>query len=277
MGNITITPVAENTAPTGMGLMAEHGLSFHILNNGEELLFDTGQGLVLENNMKLLGKEISKIQKIVLSHGHYDHTGGLKFASENADFSVFGHPDLFIPKFASIDGENFYDIGCPVSRVDLEENGVSFLLSKSSQKVSDNIITTGEIPLRTDFEIIENHFYREGQNKKIPDPLNDDLGIIIETDKGLVVILGCTHRGIINTLMHISDLTGEKKFHMVMGGLHLGGADKVKMDLVIDKLSDFKIDNLITAHCTGSFASVCLASSEKINHSFIGLGFPYSF
>ena len=278
MNNIIITPVVENSAQTSKNLMAEHGLSFHIKNNKEEILFDTGQGLVLENNMKVLGKDISKTEKVVLSHGHYDHTGALKAVSDACKFELFSHPAAFLPKFASFDEINYLDIGNPVSKKYLEEKGVTFQFSKKSINISKNIITTGEVEFSNNFEKIEPHFYAENEEgRKIKDLMPDDMGIIIDTPKGNVLILGCTHRGIINTLEHVSKLTGSKKFHTVMGGLHLGNADDEKMDLIIKKLSDFQIENLVTGHCTGTFAQVRLASSEKINHSFINLGIPYIF
>ncbi|MDY0361291.1 MAG: MBL fold metallo-hydrolase [Desulforegulaceae bacterium] len=272
-----ITPVVENTTPTGMGLLGEHGLSFLIDNNNETILFDTGQGLAFENNMKVLGKDISKIEKIVLSHGHYDHTGALGTIAETTDFDLYGHPACFLPKLASFDEINFLDIGCRFSKEFLESKGVRLHLSEKPQKVSNNITTIGEVEFSNDFEIVEQHFYSEREGKKIKDTVPDDLGIVIETDKGIVLILGCTHRGIINTLTHVSKLTGSKKFHTVMGGLHLGGADDKKMDLIIDKLNDFEIENLITGHCTGSFAQVRLASAKNVNHGFIRLGMPYTF
>jgi 7,8-dihydropterin-6-yl-methyl-4-(beta-D-ribofuranosyl)aminobenzene 5'-phosphate synthase len=277
MSNIVITPVVENTTPTGMGLIGEHGLSFLIENNGETVLFDTGQGLAFENNMKVLGKDISKIDKLVLSHGHYDHTGALGVIAEKKAFELFAHPACFLPKLASFDEVNFLDIGCPFSKEYLEQKGVKMHLSEKSQKVSDNIITIGEVEFTNDFEIVEQHFYSEREGKKIKDSVPDDLGIVIDTDKGNVLILGCTHRGIINTLTHVSKLIGSKKFHTVMGGLHLGGADDKKMDLIIEKLKDFEIENLVTGHCTGSFAQVKLASAASVNHGFIRLGMPYTF
>lgn len=278
MGSIVITPIVENTTPTGMGLIGEHGLSFHINNNGEEILFDTGQGLALKHNMKVLGKDMSKIEKAILSHGHYDHTGGLGDLVEQADFDLFAHPLAFVPKFASLNGINFVDIGCSFSQDFLTQKGVGLNLSKESIKVSDNIVTTGQINFVTDFEEIEPHFYTvDENNEKVKDSIPDDLGIIMDTPSGTVLILGCTHRGIINTLEHVSKLTGSKKFHTVMGGLHLGNADEKKMDLIIDQLQKFEIENLITGHCTGSFAQVKLASAASVNHSFIKLGAGYNF
>ncbi|MDY0131652.1 MAG: MBL fold metallo-hydrolase [Desulforegulaceae bacterium] len=277
MNKITITAVVENTAPTGMGLISEHGLSFLIENNGETILFDTGQGLAFENNMKVLGKDISKIEKVVLSHGHYDHTGALGLIAEKTAFELFAHPGCFLPKLASLDQINYLDIGCSFSKEYLESKGVKLKLSEKSQKVSKNIITIGEVEFTNDFEMIEEHFYSEINGKKIKDTIPDDLGIVIDTKKGNVLILGCTHRGIINTLTHVSKLVGSNKFHTVMGGLHLGGADSKKMDLIIEKLKDFEIENLITGHCTGRFAQVKLAGSKSVNHDFIELGMPYSF
>lgn len=277
MKNTIITPVSENSTPSGMGLLGEHGLSFHIDNNGEQILFDTGQGLVLENNLKVLQKDISSIKKVILSHGHYDHTGGLKALADNASFELFSHPASFLPKFISYDLKNYFDIGCPVSEHYLKEKGIKINFSNKSEKISQNIITTGQVKFTNDFEEIEPFFYTDKGGNKIKDTIPDDLGIVIDTSVGNVLVLGCTHRGIINTLEHVSKLTGSKEFHTIIGGLHLGGAGEEKIDNIIKRLSDFKIQNLITGHCTGRFAQVKLASSKSVNHSFITLGKPYTF
>jgi 7,8-dihydropterin-6-yl-methyl-4-(beta-D-ribofuranosyl)aminobenzene 5'-phosphate synthase len=277
MNNVIITPVSENTTPTGMGLLGEHGLAFHINNNGEEILFDTGQGLVLENNLNFLGKDISSTKKVILSHGHYDHTGGLKAVADKTSFELFSHPASFLPKLVSYDRENYFNIGCPVSEDYLKEKGIKLNFSDKSEKIASNIVTTGEVEFTNDFEEVEALFYTDKDGEKVKDTIPDDLGIIIDTPAGNVLVLGCTHRGIINTLDHVSEITGSKEFHTVIGGLHLGGADEEKMDLIIKRLSDFKIQNLVTGHCTGKFAQVKLASSNSVSHSFIALGAPYTF
>lgn len=280
MKQVKITPVVENSAQLSMGVIAEHGLSILIEQEDETILFDTGQGMALSNNLKHFGKDITKIDKLVLSHGHYDHTGGLEEVSKkSSEVEIFAHEAAFLPKYASFDqGENVLDIGNPVSREQLINNKAILNFSNTSINVSNNIITTGEVEFSTEFEKIEPHFYADdSKGNRIKDLMPDDLGIVIDTPSGIVLILGCTHRGIINTLEHVSKLTGSKKFHTIMGGLHLGGADEEKMDLIIKRLMDFQIDNLVTGHCTGRSAQIRLAASPKLNHSFIGLGTPYIF
>ncbi|PIE75237.1 MAG: MBL fold metallo-hydrolase [Deltaproteobacteria bacterium] len=278
MNTVKITPVVENTTPTGIGMIGEHGLSFHIENNNEEILFDTGQGLALKNNMKILGKDLSRINKTIISHGHYDHTGGLEDLAEKSKFMLYGHLDIFLPKFASYDEVNFFNIGCPFSRDFLEKKGVNFNLDTKPVNIAENITTTGEIPFSNDFEKIEPYFYTENnQGQKVKDKIPDDLGIIIDTPSGIVLILGCTHRGIINTIDHVSELTGSKKFHTIMGGLHLESADENKMAKIIKNLKKYEIKNLVTGHCTGRYAQVQLASASSLNHQFIRLGKPYIF
>lgn len=277
MGKITITPVVENSSPNSTSLFGEHGLSIHIKNGDEYILFDTGQGGVFDHNMTVLGKDIAAISKVVLSHGHYDHTGGLGIVAETGSFDLFLHPEAFQPKYISYDNETLRDIGCPFSQAYLEKRQVTCRVSAKSQAVSDNIMTTGEIPLNNHFECIEPWFFSVRHGQKVKDMMPDDSGIVISTEKGTVLVLGCTHRGIINTLDHVSNMTGSRQFHTVMGGLHLGGADEAKMNQIIDSLQAFDIAHLVTGHCTGSFAQHQFEAAPSINHEPIILGKPYTF
>ncbi|GAH12545.1 unnamed protein product, partial [marine sediment metagenome] len=190
--------------------MAEWGLSILIETDGVNILLDTSSGISASHNADILGIDLSKIDKIVLSHGHFDHTGGLRqiLRKMRKEVEIIAHPDIWAAKYARRQGQKDRYIGMPFQRQELESLGARFNLTTKSIKITDNIMTTGEIPMVTDFEEIEpNRFFVKEETSWQPDELLDDQALIINTEQGLVVILGCAHRGIINTLYHAQQLT----------------------------------------------------------------------
>ena len=214
---LRITTLSENTAGGG-NLLAEWGLSILIETDEVNILLDTSSGISASHNADILGIDLSKIDKIVLSHGHSDHTGGLRqiLRKMRKEVEIIAHPDIWAAKYARRQGQRDRYIGMPFQRQELEGLGANFTLTAKPIKITDNIMTTGEIPMVTDFEEIEpNRFFvKEGTGWQ-PDELLDDRALIINTEQGLVVILGCAHRGIINTLYHAQQLTGVKPIHTV--------------------------------------------------------------
>ncbi len=249
---IKITTIAENTVPTGFGQLGEHGLSFLIEYGDETILFDTGQGLALANNAISMGADLKKTDTVVLSHGHYDHTGGLKtLMNLGAKYDLIAHPDVFSEKLAMHPKLGFIPIGIPLKRDSLEESGVRIKLDSGPVDVAKGVTATGEIPMITEYEKIEPMlFVREG-GKEIPDPLADDQALIIEADEGLVVLFGCAHRGIINTLKRIKEITGKGTVHTILGGLHLERAPEAQIEKSIEALGEYELRSIQPAHCTG--------------------------
>jgi 7,8-dihydropterin-6-yl-methyl-4-(beta-D-ribofuranosyl)aminobenzene 5'-phosphate synthase len=197
-----ITTICENTVPTSMFQLGEHGLSMLIEVGEDKILFDTGQTNTLIHNARFLGIDLTKINKVVLSHGHFDHTGGLlELLKINKNFQIFAHPDIFyLPKYAKRKGNYIY-IGPNFKKEQLEREGIKINLSREPIKINEYIITTGEIKRLTDFEEIEKELLVKENNEFKKDPLLDDLSLILKTEKGIVVLLGCAHSGVINKLI----------------------------------------------------------------------------
>lgn len=260
----TITTLVENSVSQGgKSLLAEHGLSFYVEAGDHKILFDTGQNLAISNNARVLGIDLSRIEAVVLSHGHYDHSGGLQSLLQvNKNFILYGHPDIFSPKVRENNG-NYKYIGIPMDQSELENRGVVMRLSREPMEIAPGIMTSGEIKLANDFEDVECDFYLKKENEIVRDTLADDQCLILETPKGLVVLLGCSHRGVINTLHHVAGLKGSGKIHAILGGLHLGKASDGKLSKIIDCMQDFDLEMVGIGHCTGPRAFLALANEFK--------------
>ena len=255
---IDITTLSENTA--NYGCIGEWGLSILVETEGTRVLMDTGLSFSATHNARVLGVDLSGVDRIVLSHGHADHTGGLvEVLAETGGVEIVAHPDIFAEKCAGRSEETVRDIGIPFSREELENLGAQFNLSREPVHITDRIMTTGEVPMVTDYEEIDSNLWvREGGKLK-PDPLADDLSLVIDTDFGLVVILGCAHRGIINILRHARNITGKENVYAVIGGTHLVSASEERLARTVVDLREMGIQKLGVSHCTGFFAAARLA------------------
>lgn len=256
---VRITTLSENTA--NFGFLAEWGISILIEVDGTKILVDTGLSFSAVHNAKLLGVDLSTIDRIVLSHGHVDHTGGLRDVLKiKGEVEVIAHPDVWTPKYVRRDEKSQEQyIGIPFSREELESRGARFNLSREPIYITDNVLTTGEIPMLSSYEKIENNLFVKENDTLCQDPLADDLALVIDTDFGLVVILGCAHRGIVNALRQAQQLTGKELVYAVIGGTHLYRASKERIEKTIVDLKKMGVQRLGVSHCTGFHAAARMA------------------
>jgi len=256
--SLNVITLGENTAGTGR-VLGEWGLSILVETEDIKVLLDTCAGATVPHNASVLGVDLSLVDKIVLSHGHYDHTGGLReVLTHMGDVEVIGHPDIWSAKYAVFRDHKRYN-GIPFVREELESWGASFTLSRDPVWITDDIVTTGEIPMVTDYEHIDSRLYLMVDGELVPDPFADDAALIIKTDEGLVVILGCAHRGMVNTLYHARDITGEERIHTVVGGTHLISASEERIARTVEAVRDLGVQRLGVSHCTGLPAASILA------------------
>lgn len=249
---IRLTTLSENTAGR-VGVLAEWGLSILVEADDYRVLLDTGLSVSAAQNAAALGVDLSKVDKMVISHGHRDHTGGLVpvLSAIRKEIEVVAHPDIWASKYSRTFREEEEYAGIPFTREALEGLGASFLLTTEPVWITDNIVTTGEIPMHTEYEQIDSNLYVREDEELRPDPLRDDLALIIKSENGLIVVLGCAHRGMINTLHHAQEITGEQRIHMVIGGTHLIRASRERIDLTVAELKQLGVERLGVSHCTG--------------------------
>ncbi|MSN25159.1 MAG: MBL fold metallo-hydrolase [Geobacter sp.] len=255
-----ITILCENTVGNLSGTLGEHGFSALVeSSNAVPLLFDTGGGMTLLHNAGRMKKDLSKVEKVVISHGHYDHAGGLlplleKFGPKQ----VCGHPGIFKARHRVKDVGEYIPIGMPFDRAELEAAGASFDLSAAYREIAPAVCLTGEVPRVTGFETGDQGLFCDCAGQVL-DVTPDDQSLVIESDKGLVVILGCCHAGLVNTVEHIADVTGRRDVYAIIGGTHLGFSGQDQIDKTIAAIRTMGVSRLAVSHCTGFAASARLS------------------
>ncbi|CEP66363.1 Beta-lactamase-like [Moorella glycerini] len=277
-GTVEIINLVDNTVTT-RGLIAEHGLAFLVRTGERTILFDTGAGGAVVQNMLSLGLDPREITAIALSHGHDDHTGGLKKICEiTGPLPVYAHPDVFTAKYRLREGEKARYIGIPWSRAELETSGAIFHLSRQPVELVGGVILTGEIRRRQAFEATSKEFRLLAGGEYLQDSLWDDQSLIITTREGPLVLLGCAHSGLISTLEHILDLTGASRIFAVIGGTHLKDAGPERLEETIKSLPRFGLQYLVACHCTGFRASASLyqALGDKFIYNEAGRAFRFA-
>ncbi|NLC07616.1 MAG: MBL fold metallo-hydrolase [Syntrophomonadaceae bacterium] len=247
-----ISILVENTVQLP-GLKAEHGWSVFIESSKGRILFDTGQSPLLLANAKLLGLDLSAVDKIVISHGHYDHTGGLaEILQLNPVAQVYAHPDIFKPRFYRRPDGTAREIGMPKEII----NSKRFTLSRESVALFPGCLTTGEIP-KSQPDLTVKHFFEDRAGTH-PDLIKDDQALILESRKGLIVILGCCHSGLKATFDRVKALTGQTSIYMVIGGMHLNGASAELVKQTIRALREYSVQRIGLGHCTGAMGTFAL-------------------
>lgn len=260
INSLKITVLSENTAGR-RDVLAEHGLALWIETDGRHILFDTGQGLALAHNADLLGVDLHEADTIALSHGHYDHTGGLYAEIEKfRRASVYAHLTAFRPRFSRAQDGRVSQVGSPVPSLDwLQARVEKVYRVRSPSEIAPGVWMTGEIPRRTAFEDTGGAFFLD-EPCTVPDEIVDDQALVLNTRQGIVLLVGCAHAGIVNTLQHVAEMTGVRQVHAIIGGMHLHSASPERLENTVTALRTSGVRLLAPGHCTGARSSALLWS-----------------
>jgi 7,8-dihydropterin-6-yl-methyl-4-(beta-D-ribofuranosyl)aminobenzene 5'-phosphate synthase len=269
---IKATIISENCVYHLPGAVAEHGLSIFMETDRGNYLLDTGQGKAIVNNALVLGIDLRTIKGIIMSHHHWDHTGGLGPVLDlKGAVDIYAHPDFFKESY-SVTGNTARYIGVPYPRPLLETKGATFKFSSEFRQIEPGLWLTGEVPRRTDYELGDGKQMIKSGKGYVKDDLRDDQSVVVETGKGLFIILGCCHSGIINTLSYIMEKMGRRPIYAVIGGTHLGPVSDRQRDKSIAALKEFNIERLGVSHCTGQKTASLLAGEFGERFFFCNVG-----
>jgi len=266
------TVLCENCVFSNIGAIAEHGWSVFIESDKGNFLFDTGQGKGIINNARYFNKDLSTIQGVMISHHHIDHTGGLlSVLEQTGKVNVYAHPDLFKNSYVVDEGKE-RNIGIPFRREILESKGAQFKFNTDFEEIVPDLMLSGEIPRLTEFEKGSKRFLLKTSEGNIQDLIFDDQTLFVNTEKGLIIILGCSHSGIINIINYIIDKTGKTHIRTIIGGTHLGPASEETIEKTIQALNQFDIEKIGVSHCTGLKTSMRLFQEFGNRFFFCNVG-----
>jgi len=229
--------LSDAKAMNGYG--SEHGLSFFLEVDGQQTLFDTGASDLFLKNARILGVNLSKVDRIVLSHGHYDHGNGLQFLD---GLPLLCHPGCFVKRYRK---SGYGELGLVLSRAEIEAK-FALQTSRKPVQLSEHLYFLGEVPRMNAFEARSTKYLLEGGTE---DFITDDSGLACITTQGLVVISGCAHSGICNMIEHARQVTGVDRVEAVLGGFHLSGLN-VQARSTIQFLDDLGVHQVLPSHCT---------------------------
>ena len=284
LDNLRITVLAEDSVLYGSSYLGQHGVSFLLEGssggNTKRILVDVGQNSdALLSNMQTMGISPSIANVIVLTHCHHDHTQGIaRMLREinKKDVPVIAHPSIFRLHFITQPYPRHVGIMQGDSKVEIEKAGGSLSLTKDPFVIMPGIMTTGEVKRGTDFEGVGIGLKTIENGMVVDDLILDDISVVANVkDKGLVIITGCSHAGVINIANQAIEISGGNKIESIIGGLHLVEASDTVIKRTVDELSQLNVARVSAGHCTGfkAQAELYLAFGERFSPLRTGMQF----
>lgn len=254
-----ISCVIDNTTEFATEFYSEHGLSFLIEKDDYKILFDTGRTPeVLKKNMEILNG-FEDLKYVVLSHGHEDHTGGLQYIYDNTSATILLHEKTFVPKYLVKDDSTRF-IGTQLKRSKTDDTESELKFVNGVTEIAPDIYIFGDITMENDFEYLDPLLQIKNNDKLSTDSFDEEQVLVIKTDDGLIVLSGCAHKGIVNTVSSVRKYFKED-IYAVIGGTHLVTADEIKLNKTVTEIEEFDPEYLMFGHCNG-FDANCRFKKE---------------
>ena len=268
---VKITTLIENSPGEHHALKTEHGLSFCVEKDGRKILFDTGQSGAFLENAEQLRVDLSTVDYVVLSHGHYDHSGGLRALAElTTGFELIMGQGFFAEKYG-LRNNSYEYLGNNFDEKFLKENQISYrFVTQSLTEILPGVYVITDFPRVHADEVINPRFKIRKNDTLEPDPFADEVLLAIDTPQGLMVLLGCSHPGMKNMLDAVVGLLG-RPIYAVLGGTHLVEASHHSLGMSLDYLGADSLKVIGVSHCTGQAAMDQMAvSNERYFHNRTG-------
>jgi 7,8-dihydropterin-6-yl-methyl-4-(beta-D-ribofuranosyl)aminobenzene 5'-phosphate synthase len=286
LSSLRVVVLAEDSVQYEGTLLGQHGISFLVEAWGgglcRRVLVDVAQNATaLLHNMNILGIDPSKIDAIVLTHCHYDHTRGLVEilkATGKKDLPVIAHPESFRLNFVTEPYLRHVGFTSGDSRTKIEEAGGLLFLSRDPLQIAAGLVTTGEVPRLTDFEEVGLPLKTIVDGRILQDAMSDDISVVARVkDKGIVIITGCSHAGIVNIVKRAVGITGESRICGILGGFHLVEAQEDRIQKTVDTLHQYNPAGIAAGHCTGFKAQVALYQKFREQFRPLQTGMTFEF
>lgn len=268
---IEIITLMENIISGHRALVSQHGLSFFVRTPNINVLFDCGSEGTAVRNAKLMNVSIETADCVVLSHSHYDHSGGFpSFVENGVKCPLYTGQAFFEPKYA-FDGVKYTYLGAGFDEKYLTKNNIVHKVCSDFIKLAEGCYLFGDFPRIHEFEKIPKRFVRGDLSNIISDDFADEVCLVVESLKGLIVIVGCSHPGILNMLTRISKKLNQP-IHAVLGGTHLVEADDERIKITINEMKNKGIKILGLSHCSGQFAEELVNMDVEVKSCHLGVG-----
>ena len=252
----------ENQLSQNKALKAEHGLSFWVETEDKKILFDCSAGSAARENALKMNVDPTEADYVVLSHSHYDHAGGYPdMVAHGVCAPLITGSNFFEEKYAR-EGEKYVYLGCGFDETFLARNGISRRACEGCETLTKGCHVVGGFKRFYEFEKAPARFVRRTAEGMIEDDFPDEICLVLESEKGLVMIVGCSHPGILNMIESVRERFGQPVY-AVFGGSHLVVADEARLAKTMKILQEMGIALAGFNHCTGDVAQSCLAQSGE--------------
>ncbi|MGB9780266.1 MBL fold metallo-hydrolase [Caldanaerobacter sp.] len=249
-------------------LVAEHGLSLLLKKGDKEIVVDTGQSGNFIKNCNLMGIDIDRIKKVVLTHGHYDHIGGLEsLIKRRPDVKIYAHKNILDKKYALRKSGKLEEIGFDSSFYQMHRD--NFVLIERDTEIEEgfHVITNTEVKYNNEFTT--KNFFTEKDGQKVPDKFLDEVFVVVEEDDSINVVTGCSHAGILNIIETAKNRFKGKNIKSLIGGFHLRGMKEEEIRDIAEKIEEYGVKRVLTGHCTGIDEYSILKSVLKDSISYL--------